>query len=61
MTAGPISRLALGTVQFGLAYGLASGHQKVLSADVEQILSDARQAGITQEISEISAGMASVS
>ena len=47
MTAGPISRLALGTVQFGLAYGLAAGHRQVFSAEVEQILSDARQAGIT--------------
>jgi aryl-alcohol dehydrogenase-like predicted oxidoreductase len=44
--AGPISRLALGTVQFGLAYGLAAGHQQVSSAEVEQILTDARQAGI---------------
>lgn len=47
MTAGPISRLALGTVQFGLAYGLAAGHQQVSSAEVEQILTDARQAGIS--------------
>jgi len=47
VTAGPISRLALGTVQFGLAYGLAAGHQQVVSDDVEQILTDARQAGIT--------------
>jgi aryl-alcohol dehydrogenase-like predicted oxidoreductase len=46
VTAGPISRLALGTVQFGLAYGLAAGHKQVVSADVEQILMDARQSGI---------------
>lgn len=46
MKAGPISRLALGTVQFGLAYGLAAGHQQVSSAEVEQILIDARQAGL---------------
>jgi aryl-alcohol dehydrogenase-like predicted oxidoreductase len=46
VTAGPISRLALGTVQFGLAYGLAAGHKQVVSADVEQILADARQSGI---------------
>jgi aryl-alcohol dehydrogenase-like predicted oxidoreductase len=46
VTAGPISRLALGTVQFGLAYGLAAGHKQVFSAEVEQILADALQSGI---------------
>jgi len=46
VTAGPISRLALGTVQFGLAYGLAAGHKQVFSAEFEQILADALQSGI---------------
>lgn len=47
MKPGPISRLALGTVQFGLAYGLAAGHQQVVPSEIEPILSAARQAGIT--------------
>jgi len=41
-----VDRLALGTVQFGLSYGLASGKQKVPAANIQNILDNARLAGI---------------
>lgn len=46
MIPGPINRLALGTAQFGLAYGLASGYQQVEMEEVTDILFQARKAGV---------------
>lgn len=43
----PIDRLALGTVQFGMGYGFAAGHQQVSAEAVKEILIAAKQAGIT--------------
>ena len=42
----PIERLALGTAQFGLAYGVANRAGKVCEAEVARILAAARMAGI---------------
>lgn len=41
-----MSKLALGTVQFGLDYGVANEAGQVKSAEVEQILSEAKKNGI---------------
>ena len=38
MITGDISRLALGTAQFGLPYGIASGRTQVTISDVSAIL-----------------------
>lgn len=42
----PIARLVLGTVQFGLPYGVSQGSARVPLAEVRQILDAARRAGI---------------
>ena len=47
MKAMPMDRLALGTVQFGLRYGIAEGQRQVSAVTVEEILKTAKQAGIT--------------
>lgn len=42
----PIRKLALGTVQFGLDYGVANEGGQVKSAEVDNILSEAKKNGI---------------
>jgi len=44
---GNAHRLALGTAQFGLAYGVTNTSGKVPLAEVKRVLHKARQAGIT--------------
>jgi aryl-alcohol dehydrogenase-like predicted oxidoreductase len=46
MNAVPLSRLALGTVQFGLDYGVTHGGGRVPEGEVRNILAVAREAGI---------------
>jgi aryl-alcohol dehydrogenase-like predicted oxidoreductase len=46
MTNRSINRLALGTAQFGLGYGLASNYQQVDRLEVEEILIRANIAGL---------------
>jgi aryl-alcohol dehydrogenase-like predicted oxidoreductase len=41
-----LARLALGTAQFGLQYGLANSSGRVMPADIETILLNARRAGM---------------
>lgn len=41
-----IDRLALGTAQFGLAYGIANRGGQIASAEAAQILGEARRAGV---------------
>src|SRR4051812_31651776 len=41
-----MSRLALGTVQFGLKYGVANQSGQVSAADIAAILTQARSAGL---------------
>jgi aryl-alcohol dehydrogenase-like predicted oxidoreductase len=43
---GAASRLAIGTVQFGLAYGVTHGGGRVADGEVRAILAKARDAGI---------------
>lgn len=43
----PVSRLGLGTVQFGIPYGIANTSGQVPYAEVRRILSLANQAGVT--------------
>lgn len=45
-TLDQVSRLALGTAQFGLKYGVANQSGQVSAGEVEQILEAARQAGV---------------
>lgn len=47
MTDSGRSRLALGTAQFGLAYGATNAHGRVSAAEVGEILASAGSAGIT--------------
>lgn len=46
MTRPSASRLALGTVQFGLSYGVANKSGQVSPEEAGQILQDAREAGV---------------
>ena len=46
MNTGSISRLALGTAQFGFAYGIAAGQRQVSSLDVGSILAQASLSGM---------------
>ncbi len=46
MTAMPLSRLALGTVQFGLDYGVTHGGGRVPESKIRKILTVAHEAGI---------------
>ena len=46
-TPDPLTKLALGTVQFGLPYGIANRQGQVGTVSVGQILDDARAAGVS--------------